>query len=150
MRRFRKPLLLVHIAGSVALLGATASSVLLAVVAASDAELAHTAYELMAMQALVFGIPLSFTALITGLLLGRAGKWRTLTYRWTAAKLALTLGIILNGALVLGPTTAQRLDGNASAWFLVAAEALTVALLLSTTSLSVFKPGGRLRRAARP
>jgi|GEM_PF-5769511 Na+/H+-dicarboxylate symporter len=67
-------------------------------------------------QALVFGIPLSFTALITGVL--------------------------------LGPTTAQRLDGNASAWFRVAAESLTVALLLGTTWLSVFKPGGRLRGAA--
>jgi hypothetical protein len=150
MRRFRKPLLLVHVAGSVALLGATASAVLLATVAAGDDELAHPAYELMAKQALVFGIPLSFIALITGVLLGRASKWRTLTYRWTTAKLGMTLAIILNGAFVLGPTTAQRLEGDASAWFLVAAESLTVALLLGATSLSVFKPGGRLRRAARP
>ncbi|MDA0169046.1 hypothetical protein OJ998_08110 [Solirubrobacter taibaiensis] len=150
MTRYRKPLLLVHVAGSVALLGATASSVLLAIVAATDASSAHTAYEVMGMQAFVFGIPLSFTALITGVLLGRATKWRTLTYRWTAGKLGMTLAVILNGSLVLGPTTAQRLEGDASAWFLVAAEGLTVALLLSATSLSVFKPGGRLRRVARP
>ncbi len=145
MRRFRKSLLLVHIAGSVALLGATASSVLLAVVAATDPDDAHAAYQLMATQALVFGIPLSFTALITGVLLGRASKWRTLTYRWTAAKLGMTLAVILNGSLVLGPTTARRLDGDASAWGLVAAELVTVALLLSTTGLSVYKPWGRMR-----
>ena len=108
-----------------------------------------SAYELMSLQSLVFGIPLSFIALGTGIALGFAGKWGVLRYRWTAAKLVLMLAVILNGALVLGPTTAQRIDGAGSAWGLVVGEVLQVVLLLIPMWLSVFKPGGRLRRAQR-
>ena len=147
LKRFRKPLLLVHITASVALLGATSSSLLLAIVAATDDELAHSAYELMSLQSLVFGIPLSFIALGTGIAVGFAGKWGVLRYRWTAAKLVLMVAVILNGALVLGPTTARRMDGAGSAWGLVLAEVLQVVLLLIPMWLSVYKPGGRLRRA---
>ena len=56
MTSYRKPLLLVHVAGSMALLGATASSVLLAIVAATDASSAHARRtSSCGMQALVFG-----------------------------------------------------------------------------------------------
>jgi hypothetical protein len=150
LKRVRKPLLLVHITGSVALLGATSSSLLLAVVAATtgDAELAHSAYELMSAQSLVFGIPLSFLALFTGLALGSASKWGVLRYRWTAAKLVLLVLVIFNGALMIGPTTQQRIDGSGSAWALVAIVSLSVVLLVTMVALSVFKPGGRLRARA--
>jgi hypothetical protein len=142
---FRKPLLLVHITASVALLGATASSLLLAIVAATDASLADSAYELMSLQSLVFGIPLSFIALGTGIALGFASKWGVLRYRWVTAKLVLMLAVILNGALVLGPTTSQRMDGAGSAWGLVLDVSVQAAMLLAANFLSVFKPGGRLR-----
>ena len=147
LKRFRKPLLLVHITASVALLGATASSLLLAVIAATtvDSGLAHSAYELMSAQSLVFGIPLSFLALGSGVALGPASKWGVVRYWWTTLKLGLIVLVILNGALNIGRMTAQRIDGGGSEWALVAVVSVSVAMLLASTVLSVFKPGGRLR-----
>jgi hypothetical protein len=143
MRKFRKPLILVHVIASVGLLGATASSLLLAIVAGD----AKSTYELIALQSLVFGIPLSFIALATGLALGFATKWGVLRYRWTAAKLVLLALVILNGALMIGPTTAQRIDGVGSPFQLVAALSVSALLLATSVALTVYKPGGRLRRA---
>jgi hypothetical protein len=147
LKRFRKPLLLVHITASVALLGATSSSLLLAIVAATDDELAHSAYELMALQSLVFGIPLSFLALATGLALGPASKWGVIRYWWTTLKLGLIVLVILNGALNIGRMTEQRIDGGGSEWALVVVVSVSVAMLLASIALSVFKPGGRFRTA---
>ena len=147
LKRIRKPLLLVHITASVALLGATASSLLLAVVAATDPDLAHSAYELMSLQSFVFGIPLSFIALFSGIALGPASKWGVLRYWWTTLKLGLLVLVILNGALNIGRMTEQRLDGAGSEWALVAVVSASVALLLASIGLSVFKPGGRFRTA---
>ena len=147
LKRFRKPLLLVHITASVALLGATSSSLLLAIVAATDEELAHSAYELMSLQSLVFGIPLSFLALGTGLALGPASKWGVIRYWWTTLKLGLIVLVILNGALNIGRMTEQRLDGGGSEWALVVVVSASVAMLLASIALSVFKPGGRFRTA---
>ena len=53
--------------------------------------------------------------------------------------------MILNGALNIGRMTEQRLDGGGSEWALVAVVSVSVALLLASIVLSVFKPGGRLR-----
>ncbi len=68
LRPARKPLLALHIVSSVGLLGATSSSLLLALVAATteDPDLAHSAYDLISTQSLAFGIPLSFLSLFTG------------------------------------------------------------------------------------
>ena len=69
-------------------------------------------------------------------------------YGWVAAKLALQVGVILVGALVLGPgTDAMRSgDGGAEAR-LIAGSAYDVVALAVATGLSVFKP--RRRRAVR-
>lgn len=144
----RRTLLVVHILASVGLLGAVASGVLIAVAAATG-EVDGDAYEILGLQSAVFGIPFSFASLLSGIALGRATKWGVVRYRWTAAKLALQLLVILNGALVLGPTVAARLDGDSSAWFLVYAEGATVAMLVAAVVLSVLKPWGRLRRTPR-
>ena len=108
MKKFRKPLLVAHVIASVGLLGATSSSLLLALVADGDRDV----YELISLQSAVFGIPLSFIALFTGIALGLATKWGVLRYWWTTLKLGLLVGVILNGALMIGPTTAQLADGD--------------------------------------
>ena len=144
-RRAREPLLVVHILASVGLLGAVSSGVLIAVAAATG-KVDGDAYEILSLQSAVFGIPLSFASLLSGIALGRATKWGVVRYRWTAAKLALQLLVILNGAFLLGPTVSARLDGDGSAWGLVVAESATVAMLLVALVLSVLKPWGRLRR----
>jgi hypothetical protein len=146
--RARRPLTLVHVIASVGLMGATASSLMLAVVASptGDATLAHSAYRLISIGSGVFGIPLSFIALLTGIALGLATKWGVVRYRWTTAKLVLVLLVILNGALAIGPTTAARIDGEGSSLMLQAAAAATVAMLALSVGLTVYKPGGRRGR----
>ena len=149
-RRLRKPLTAVHIIASVGLLGSSAALLMVAVTAAStsDAQLAHSAYRLMETQTLVFGIPLSFIALLSGLGMGLVTKWGVLRYWWTTAKLALLLLTIACGALLIGPAIDARLRGDGSEWGLVAGVGANVLMLTSAATISVFKPGGRLRKAA--
>jgi hypothetical protein len=99
----------------------------------------------------VFGIPLSFTSLATGLALGLGSKWGVLRYRWVTAKLVLILSVIVVGALVLGPQTQALADGSDGSEPAIAlASAYDVLALCLATGLSVYKPGrARDRRAAR-
>ena len=149
----RRALLTVHIIAGVGLLGDVAAVLAINVRAATtaDAALAAASYELLAMFTVLFGIPLSFVALGTGILLGLASPWGVVRHAWVAAKLALLLGVILVGALVLGPgTEAMRSgDGGAEAR-LIAGSAYDVVALSLATGLSVFKPRRRAARRRNP
>jgi len=145
----RRALLTVHIIAGVALLGDVAAVLAVNIRAATTADpaLAAASYELLAMFTAVFGIPLSLISLATGILLGLSSAWGVMRYAWVAAKLGLLLGVILVGALVLGPgTDAMRSgDGGAQAR-LIAGSAYDVVALTLATGLSVFKPRRRRRR----
>jgi hypothetical protein len=149
--RARRALLTCHIVAGVGLLGSVA--VVLAIniraAATTDAQLAASSYELLAMLTLAFGIPLSFASLISGVLLGLATPWGVLRYAWVISKLVLVVGVILVGALVLGPgTDAMRHgEGGAEARLIAGASYDVMALTLATV-LSVFKPRRRPQREA--
>jgi uncharacterized membrane protein len=151
--RIRRATLTLHIVASVALLGSCAAIVVINARAATtdDPALATSAYELLTMFPIVFGIPLSFTSLITGIVLGLGSKWGVLRYRWVTAKLALIVSVILAGALVLGPQTQALADGSGGSESVIGlASAYDVLALCLATGLSVYKPGrARDRRAAR-
>jgi len=145
----RRALLTGHIVTSVGLLGSVA--VVLAIniraAATSDAELAASSYELLAMLTLLFGIPLSFASLISGVLLGLSSKWGIIRYGWVVTKLVLLIGVILMGALVLGPGTDSMRNGDGGAEpRLIAGSAYDVSALLIATGFSVFKPRRRQPR----
>ena len=146
----RRAVLTAHIIAGVGLLGDVGAvlAVNLRAAGTGDAALASASYELLGMFTVLFGIPLSFIALITGLLLGSASHWGVVRYAWVIAKLVLLVGVILVGAFVLGPgTEAMRTgDGGAEAR-LIAGSAYDVVALTVATGLSVFKP--RRRRRAR-
>ena len=146
----RRAVLTVHIIASVGLLGDCAAVLAINVRAAAtgDPALAAASYDLLAMFSVVFGIPLSFTALGTGLVLGLGTKWGVLRHRWVTAKLVLLVTVILAGALVLGPATAAMRDGASSGnqTLLILASAYDVLVLALATALSVFKPGRRRDR----
>lgn len=147
-RRARRTLLTVHIVSGVGLLGATAATLLLAVsgTTTDEASFARAVYRLMSLNSAVFGIPLSMLTLVSGVVLGLGTHWGVLRHWWTTAKLGLILGVVLNGALVIGPSVAaleQDVTAAGTAWRLVVAAALSVAMLLAATGVSVFKPGGR-------
>ena len=145
----RRAVLTAHIVAGVGLLGDVAAVLAVNVRAATtgDAALAAASYDLLAMFTVLFGIPLSFIALGTGVLLGLASPWGVVRHAWVATKLALLLGVILAGALVLGPGTEAMRNGDGGAEArLIAASAFDVVALTLATGLSVFKPR---RRAAR-
>jgi hypothetical protein len=79
----RRAVLTAHIIASVGLLGDVAAVLAVNVRAATTTDPGFTSasYELLEMFTLVFGIPLSFAALISGLILGLGSKWGVLRQR---------------------------------------------------------------------
>jgi hypothetical protein len=141
--RVRRAVLTGHIIASVGLLGDCAALLALTVRAAatSDPELAASSYELMSMFSMLFGIPLSFASLGSGLALGFGTKWGVLRHRWVTAKLLLIVSVILVGALVIGPSEAAMLDGGGGREpVLILASGYDVLALCLATGLSVYKP----------
>lgn len=145
-RRARNAVLTVHIIVAVGLLGDSAGFLAVAVRGATtdDPALADASYELLRMFSYVFGIPLSFATLITGIVLGWGTTWGVFRSPWVTAKLVLILTVIAVGALAIDPALEDMLDGDggSDAGLVVAAAYDTAALALAT-GLAVFKPGGR-------
>lgn len=144
----RRVLLTGHIVTGVGLLGSVAGVLAINIRAAttSDPQLAASSYELLAMLTLLFGIPLSFASLISGVLLGLSSRWGVVRHGWVVTKLVLLIGVILMGAVVLGPGTDAMRNGEGGAEArLIAGSAYDVWALLVSTGFSVFKP--RRRRA---
>ncbi|HEX6989685.1 MAG TPA: DUF2269 family protein [Bacillota bacterium] len=142
----RKLLLTVHIIVSVGLLGDSAGYLAVAIraAAASDPAIAEVSYRTLRMFAYVFGIPLSFAALLTGLLLGFGTPWGVFRYPWVVAKLLLIVSVIAVGALVLNGGMDAMISGRGGAeGQLIAGAAYDVVALMVATALSVYKPGRR-------
>lgn len=112
--RVRRALLTGHVIAGVGLLGSVAVVLAINVRAAStaNADLAASSYELLAMLTLLFGIPLSVIALATGVMLGLSSYWGVVRHAWVATKLVLLIGVLLVGALVLGPGTDAMRHGD--------------------------------------
>jgi hypothetical protein len=151
-RSWRNGLLALHIAVSVAILGDSAAFLAIVLRARTlPAADAHASYEVLGMLSLVFGIPLSFLALGTGVALGLGTRWGVFRYPWVIAKLALLVSVLVVGGAVLGPAEDAALDGTGGTAMLVAGATWDVIALLAAISLSVFKPGRPVRRrVARP
>lgn len=142
----RKLVLTVHIVVSVGLLGDSAGYLAVAIrgATATDPALADASYQMLRMFSLVFGIPLSFAALFTGILLGLGTKWGVFRYPWVVAKLLLIISVIAVGALILNGGMNAMLSGQGGAEGpLIAGAAFDVVALTVATALGVFKPGVR-------
>src|SRR5262245_36344811 len=113
----RKLVLTIHIIVSVALLGDSAGYLAIAIRGAisSDPLIANASYLTLPMLAFVFGIPLSFAALLTGVLLGLGTRWGVFRYPWVTAKLLLIVSVIAVGALVLNGGMNAMLTGRGGA-----------------------------------
>jgi hypothetical protein len=139
----RRALLTTHIVCSVGLLGDVAAFLAVAVRAGTtgDPQLAAASYELLEMFSTVFGIPLSFGALLTGLALTRVTKWGVRRHRWVMVKLGLIVSVILMGSFVLGPSVAAAQAGEGGGELaIVLGSAYDVLALMVATGLSVYKP----------
>ena len=141
-----KLVLTIHLIVSVGLLGDSAGYLAVAIrgAIASDPLIAHSSYQTLRMFAFVFGIPLSFAALVTGVLLGLGTRWGILRYPWVTTKLLLIVSVIAVGALVLNGGMNAMLTGRGGAEAqLIAGAAYDVVALTAATARGVFKPGGR-------
>ncbi|MEV3925116.1 hypothetical protein [Actinomadura coerulea] len=154
----RKTITAVHVVASVALLGEVWGLVLINLTATltADATLAHSAYRLMSVLVFGGGVPLSLTALATGVALATGGPWGLARHYWVLAKLVLLVLVILAGMLLFTPEAmADATAGGAAPaagrqWGQVAVVSCQLLMLLTATALSVFKPRGRVgRRRAR-
>jgi hypothetical protein len=147
----RHALLTAHIVFAVGLLGDSAGYLAVAIRTSTldDPALVHDSVKTLNMFSLVFGIPLSFATLLTGVALGLGTRWGVFRYPWVVAKLVLVLTVLLVGALVIAPASEQMLDGEGDrTGRLIAAAAYDVVALTAATTLSVFKPGRPFRRRA--
>ncbi|HZA75809.1 MAG TPA: DUF2269 family protein [Acidimicrobiales bacterium] len=146
-RRARNFVLTVHIVVSVGLLGDSAGFLAVAIRRATsdDPSFVDAAHDLLGTFALLFGIPLSFLALLTGTALGLGTPWGLFRYPWVVTKLALIVTVIVVGATVLSPVLAD--DSTADGTALIIGAAYDVAALTAATALAVFKPGRARRRA---
>ena len=135
-----------HIAVSVGLLGDSAGFLVVAIRHSSsdDPAFRDATRDVLRMFALGFGIPLSFLALLTGLVLGVGTTWGVFRYLWVIAKLGLIVTVILVGALVLRPVLFD--DAGVNDTRLIIGESWDVVALATATGLAVFKPGRRLRQ----
>jgi len=66
------------------------------------------------MFSLVFGIPLSFGALLSGFILGLGTKWGIFRYPWVTSKLLLIVSVMLVGGFDVGP--AEDKDARRERW----------------------------------
>jgi uncharacterized membrane protein len=142
--RARRLLLTAHIMMSVGLLGDSAGFLAVAVRAARtpDPDRVIELVRVLKMFSLVFGIPLSVGALLSGLALGLGTKWGVFRYPWVTAKLLLVVSVMAVGGVVIGPAQTQMLAGGADATArLIAAAGYDIVALGTATALSVFKPG---------
>ena len=151
--RIRHTVLTAHIIVSVGLLGDSAGFLAVAVRAArtDDPAAVRELIQVLDMFSVVFGIPLSFAALLTGLALGFSTRWGVFRYPWVTTKLLLVVSVMLVGGLVINPALTMMLAGRGDATpQLIAAGAYDVIALGLATALSVFKPGRpwRVRQAA--
>ena len=134
---------------SVGLLGDSAGFLAVAIRAArtDDPVLAIELVKVLNMFSLVFGIPLSVGAILSGLALGLGSKWGVFRYPWVAAKLALIVSVMIVGGVVIGPAQDVMLAGTRdTSQQLIAAASYDVLALSLATGLSIFKPGRPFRR----
>jgi len=141
-----KTILTLHIIVSVGLVGDSAGYLAVAIHGANitDPLAAKASYQILQMLAFVFGIPLSFAALLTGLWLTFVTKWKLFRYPWVTTKFLLIISVIIVGGVVLKSGMDAMLNGTGGAeGQLIAGATYDVVALIIATTLGVFKPGGR-------
>jgi hypothetical protein len=153
--RLRKVMLTAHITFSVGWLGAVAGFLALNIagLTSQDAEVVRSAYFAMNLIGRFVVVPLSLTALATGLIQALGTGWGLLRHYWVLVKLLLTLfaTIVL---LVKLPSmgyadcrAAEMRSSNAdlrtAGTHLLVHTVGGLLVLLAITTISVFKPWGR-------
>ncbi len=163
--RLRKLVLVTHITFSVGWLGAVVSFFALSIagLTSDDPDLVRSAYLAMNLIGSFIIVPMSFAALATGLVQALGSPWGLVRHYWVLVKFALA--IFAGTALLMHQFTAvaeaaKLVSGIGSGTTrgaelgqvgiqLVAASGLAMLVLLTATTLAVYKPWGLTRYGRR-
>jgi hypothetical protein len=157
----RKFALTAHVVASVGWAGAVAAFLALAIVGffGADAPLLRASYVAMDLVYRMVVVPLGLASLVTGVVSSLGTEWGLVRHYWVVLKLFLTVPAVVLMLLHLDPVqhaahaasstalASVDLGGIRSQLLLYAGAAL--ALLLTVTVLSTYKPRGRTRHGAR-
>jgi len=154
-----------HVAFSVGWLGATAAFLALSIagLTSHDAEVVRGACLAMNLISKFVIIPLSFAALSTGLLQALGTPWGLFRYYWILVKFGLailaTSALLMHQFAVMAVAARRVSAAAAEALFspdflslkteLVRAPSVAIVLLLTATTLGVYKPWGLTRYGRR-
>ena len=161
----RKLTITAHVTFSVGWLGAVAAFLVLSIagLTSHDAEVVRGAYLSMELISRFVIIPMSFTAVATGLLQALGTPWGLFRYYWIVMKFGLaifaTVALLIHQFAVMA-VAAKRVTGAAAETLfaadfgtlkteLVRAPSLAILLLLGVTTLGVYKPWGLTRYGRR-
>ncbi|MFI2433286.1 hypothetical protein [Streptomyces sp. NPDC018693] len=153
----RKVALTAHVASSVGWLGSVAAFLALAIggLTHEDPQGVRGAYLAMDVTAWYVIVPLAFASLLTGLVQSLGTPWGLLRHYWVLAKLVLT--IVATFLLLLHMQVVEKVADMAAGTPLSGSDlegmkvqlvfdaAAAVAVLLTTTALSIYKPRGITR-----
>jgi len=155
--RLSKFVLTTHITFSVGWLGAVVVFLALAItgVTSRNVQMAQSAYLAMELSGWFVIVPFCFASLLSGLLQSIGTKWGLFKYYWILVKLFLTIAATIVLLLHMEPISylaGRAADANLSdnqlpglRIQLIADAGAAVLLLLATTTLSVYKPWGKIR-----
>src|SRR5262245_12172986 len=156
--RLRKLVLAAHISFSVGWLGAVVSffSLSIAGLTSADADLVRSAYLSMNLIGSFIIVPLSLAALATGLAQALGSPWGLVRHYWVLVK--FTLAVFAGTALLIhqftavaeaaklvsdtAPGTARSAELGQVGMQLAAASGFAMLVLLTATTLAVYKPWG--------
>lgn len=158
-RSLRKLVLTVHVIVSVGWIGIEAGLLALGLTGlyTRDPEVARVAYVAMGIFGGIFLVPVSMGTLVTGVLLSVGTPWGLIRHYWVLVKFVLTVALVASGILVLNRilqeaairvsevplSTLTSADIGALQFQIIAAVSLALLLLITATTLSVYKPWGR-------
>jgi len=159
--RIRNLVLTLHVVISVGWIGIEAGLLALGLTSlyTRDPEVLWTAYVAIGLFGRIFIVPVSIGALVTGVLLSIGTPWGLLRHYWVLIKFVPTVALTAGGILVLNQrlqeavTWVSGIPGDAltSAYVgtlrfqVVVAVSVALLLLITATTLSVYKPWGSTR-----
>jgi hypothetical protein len=154
--RWRKGLRTVHVAVSVAVIGADLALTTLAIAGLTgDASAVYPAAQIIGAQIVS---PLAVAALISGVAMALLTPYGLLRYWWVAIKLTVTTSLSAAVLFVLLPALSATAEAASAGeeiadgrqLLLVIPPTIAIGLLVLNVALAVFKPGWRLRRRSTP
>jgi hypothetical protein len=158
-RSLRKLVLTVHVVVSVGWIGIEAGLLALGLTGlyTRDPEVLRAAYVAMGIFGGIFLVPVSMGTLVTGVLLSVGTPWGLIRHYWVLVKFVLTVALVASGILVLNRSlqeaavrvsevplsTLTSADVGVLRFQIIASVSVALLLLVTATTLSVYKPWGR-------